>query len=172
MTIKELAAKAHTYFGMKLPPPETGKLWEEEVGKYPAEFYDWCYERIKSSTKKVMENFPKSVTEAWGEWIWKNPNKVERREFSCGNPACEFGLILFWKKKNNVWSRYAARCGHCRVLQHGDQTMLTQFQIEREGWMVSSRENDKLADIENAEYYRERVGQMLADQVERLSVGL
>ncbi len=158
MTFKKLVQFIFPYFRVAVPTPETGEVWREECGAYPEEFYDWACAKLKAGKKAVLENFPASVNQLWDEWIRINPSKVEHHEFGCSNPACHRGIVSYYVRDDKgFWSLTGARCGDCRLqagVNHG-MLMLSERDIENDGYLLATWKNIQRAAEENAKRSRE-----------------
>jgi len=133
MNFKVFVKTVHVYFGKNLAtavPEETFRHWEKEVGKYPAEFYDWCYQHLRVAGKKVLDNFPVAVEDAWNSWMSRNPNKIEQREFACRQEHCDNGYLHVYKESY----LYAFRCGECKALPQSPIPMATLERLLDEGY--------------------------------------
>ena len=110
MTFADCVKKSHFYFKhAKLPADETMDIWTEEAGKFPSEFYDWAFMSLKAREKKLPDNFPQAVLELWQEWMRRNPEKIERREFRCKQKECADGLLFVIKDGVS----FVFRCAEC-----------------------------------------------------------
>lgn len=111
MTYTKLMQDLHAYFGVIKPPPAgTIKLWAEEVGAYPEDFYDWAYSAIKNRENGFPKSPPTLLQSLWREWLRRNPAKEEKREFQCRQLACEGGYLFMWKDGPWVFV-----CGECKA---------------------------------------------------------
>ncbi len=146
---KRFAGMAYLYFGRDVNsvPPDTLSLWMKEVGNYPAEFFSWALEHVKSldSGRTVIANLPKAVKELWAQWLRANPDKHERREFSgCKNPLCEDGRFWVYEQNHETseLTRRIAICAECRRVGQGMTAGMSRYQAERAGYLLPNDDLD------------------------------
>lgn len=121
MTFAGFLRNTYAYFGKKQDLPRaTGILWENECGHYPDPFFDWAFQHVKASDsgKNFLANPPKAVHEYWQQWLRANPQKVERKEFSCQNPYCKGGWFWAYERDKDTGglTKRLAACGECKSL--------------------------------------------------------
>jgi hypothetical protein len=114
MTWKDFIKRAHFYFKKpQLPNADTFEIWQDEIGKFPEEFYAWAWDTCKSREERLPENLPRYIKALWQEWVNRNPLKVERKEFQCRQKHCQQGFLFAVKGHNN----FVFRCLECNGLE-------------------------------------------------------
>ncbi len=142
---KRFAGMAYLYFGRDVNaiPADTLNIWVKEVGGFPAEFFTWALEHVKSmdSGRTITSNLPKVVKELWGQWLRVNPDKAERAETSgCRNPHCEDGRFWVFQedKQTRKLTKRIAICAECKKLGSSMTCGLTRDQAVRAGYLLPS----------------------------------
>ena len=134
MKYLEFMKSLYAYFSKPLPKADSARIWKEEIGGYPTEFYEWAYSVLKNREKKFPDSPPFAVKELWREWLRRNPDKLERREFSCRQLKCESGFLFVWKEHSFVF-----RCRECDSQQeHQRIPIRTWDQLENDGYAHNS----------------------------------